>query len=152
MSDHNPIRPFPRGPLVGAFALVAMTILLAGTARMTGIGTSTVVSANPMESHDLRFADRDDGAVVVLAAETDKVVEVLPPGTNGFVRGVLRGLARERKLEGIGTEPPFRLTRWDDGRLSLEDRATGRKVELVSFGQTQFDTFAAMLRASEDSK
>ncbi len=152
MSEYISPRPFPRGPLFGAFALVAMSIVLAATAHLTGIGTSSVDPANPVESHDLRFTDRNDGAVVVLSAQNDKVVEVLPPGTNGFVRGVLRGLARERKLEGIGTEPPFRLTRWDDGRLSLEDRATGRKVELVSFGQTQFDTFAAMLRASEASK
>lgn len=152
MSELIPIRPFPRGPLFGAFALVIMTIVLAATAHLTGIGTSSVDDANAIESHDLRFADRDDGAVVVLSAQDNKVVEVLPPGTNGFVRGVMRGLARERKLEGIGTEPPFRLTRWDDGRLSLEDRATGRRVELVSFGQTQFDTFAQMLRASEDTK
>jgi putative photosynthetic complex assembly protein len=145
-------RPFPRGPLFGAGALVVLTLILAAMSRLTGVGTTTVDEGNAVVSRDLRFEDRNDGAVAVLAAKDDKVVEILPPGTNGFVRGVLRGLARERKLEGIGIEPPFRLTEWDDGRLSLEDRATGRRVELVSFGQTQFDVFAQMLKAAEDTK
>ena len=62
---------------------------------------------------------------------------VVAPGTNGFLRGVLRGLARERKLERSAIEPPFRLTRWADGRLSLEDPATGRRIDdLEAFGPT----------------
>jgi putative photosynthetic complex assembly protein len=129
-----------------------LTLILAAISRFTGVGTMTVDEANAVASRDLRFEDRSDGAVAVLAAKDDKVVEILPPGTNGFVRGVLRGLARERKSEGIGTEPPFRLTQWDDGRLSLEDSATGRRIELVSFGQTQFDVFAQMLKRAEDAQ
>lgn len=152
MTERTAYRPFPRGPLFGAGALVVMTLILAAISRFTGMGTTTVEEANAVASRDLRFEDRNDGAVAVLAAKDDTVVEILPPGTNGFVRGVLRGLARERKLEGIGTKPPFRLTEWDDGRMSLEDRATGRRVELVSFGQTQFDVFAQMLKAAEESK
>ena len=70
---------------------------------------------------------------------------MLPPGTNGFIRGVLRGLARDRKLQRIGTEPPFRLTRWVDGRLSLDDPATGRRIELGAFGPTNAAAFAGLL-------
>ena len=40
-----------------------------------------------------------------------------------FVRGTVRGLVRERKREGIGSVPPFRLTRLADGRLTLDRRA-----------------------------
>lgn len=152
MTEGATYRPFPRGPLFGAGALVVLSLILAAISRFTGVGTMTVDEANPVASRELRFEDRSDGAVAVLAAKDDKVVEILPPGTNGFVRGVLRGLARERKSEGIGTEPPFRLTQWDDGRLSLEDSATGRRIELVSFGQTQFDVFAQMLKRAEDAQ
>lgn len=152
MTEPATYRPFPRGPLFGAGALVVLTLILAAISRFTGVGAMTVDEANAVATRDLRFEDRSDGAVAVLAAKDDKVVEILPPGTNGFVRGVLRGLARERKSEGIGTEPPFRLTQWDDGRLSLEDSATGRRIELVSFGQTQFDVFAQMLKKAEDAQ
>ena len=147
MTEHDAYRPFPRAPLYGAAALVLLTILLAGTARLTGLGTSEVETASPVQSRVLRFEDRADGSVAVLNAENGTLVETLAPGTNGFVRGVMRGLARERKLEGIGDAKPFRLTLWDDGRLSLLDTATGREIQLVSFGQTQFDVFAQMLPA-----
>jgi putative photosynthetic complex assembly protein len=152
MTEHAPYRPFPRGPLFGAGALVLFTLVLAATSHFTGVGTSTVAEATQVESRDLRFEDRSDGSVAVLAAKDGGVVEILAPGTNGFVRGVLRGLARERKMEGIGTEPPFRLIRWDDGRLSLRDMATGREVELVSFGITQIEVFAKMLQAGKETK
>jgi putative photosynthetic complex assembly protein len=145
MTEPTSFRPFPRGPLLGAGALIVLSLLLAGTTRYTGLGASMVDPANQVQARDLRFEDRDDGSVAVLDAGTRQVVEILAPGTNGFVRGVMRGLARERKLGGIGDALPFRLTSWSDGRLSLRDLATGREIQLVSFGQTQFDTFAAML-------
>jgi hypothetical protein len=48
------------------------------------------------------------------------------PGTQGFLRGALRALVRERRQHGLGDEQPFRLLAHPDGRLTLEDPATGR--------------------------
>jgi len=152
MTKQPRYRPFPRGPLFGAITLVILSILLAGVSRYTGLGSVQVDPANPVETRVLRFEDRSDGSVAVLDASDGRVIEMLAPGTNGFVRGVLRGLVRERKLSGIGSELPFQLVRWDDGRLSLKDTATGRQIELVSFGRTQIETFAKMLRAEPDSR
>jgi putative photosynthetic complex assembly protein len=59
---------------------------------------------------------------------------------------VLRGLARERRQHGIGAEPPFRLTLWANGALSLVDTATGRVIELDGFGQTNRAAFARLLK------
>jgi putative photosynthetic complex assembly protein len=103
----------------------------------------------PVESRELRFEDRDDGAVAVYEAADGATVDVLAPGTNGFVRGVMRGLARERKRQEIGQQPPFRLTRWADGRLTLDDTATGRRIELAAFGPTNTGAFARLLHAGE---
>jgi putative photosynthetic complex assembly protein len=76
-------------------------------------------------------------------------VAVLAPGTNGFIRGVLRGLARDRRSRGISQEPAFRLAQWPDGRLSLEDLATGKRIELGSFGATNRAAFAQILASDE---
>jgi putative photosynthetic complex assembly protein len=73
-------------------------------------------------------------------------------GTNGFVRGVLRGLARERRLNDVGAQPPFQLTRWSDGRLSLDDPATGRRIDLVAFGPTNAGAFAQLLTAPDPTR
>ena len=39
------------------------------------------------------------------------------------------------------------LTRWADGRLSLEDRTTGRVIALDAFGPTNGEAFAQLLTA-----
>ena len=63
------------------------------------------------------------------------------------MRGALRGLARERRLDGAGAESPFRLAAWPGGRLTLEDTATGRVLDLHAYGQTNAEAFARLLTA-----
>jgi putative photosynthetic complex assembly protein len=74
-------------------------------------------------------------------------VRELEPGTNGFIRATLRGLARLRRIGDLGPEQPFRVTRWSDGRLTLVDMATGRVVDLPAFGQAQVEAFQSLLDA-----
>jgi putative photosynthetic complex assembly protein len=133
--------------LLGAAALLTLSIGLAGVARLTGIGTQRAPLSTPVDRLAIQFADRSDGAVAVLAAEDRRQIDVLAPGTNGFVRGVVRGLVRERRARGIGSEPAFQLTRWADGRLSLDDPATGRTIELGAFGPTNAEAFVQILEA-----
>jgi putative photosynthetic complex assembly protein len=152
MNKQHTSRPFPRGPLLGAGAVVLLTLVLASVSRFTGIGAMPVEPAAPVETRVLRFEDRPDGSVVVLEAQSHNVIETLEPGTNGFVRGVMRGLVRERKAKGLSDEAPFELILWDDQRLSLRDTATEREIELVSFGITQLETFARMLHAGKGSR
>jgi len=137
----------PRGALFGAAALIGVAILAAAGARLTGVGTTPNPTGDAVERIALRFDDRGDGAVVVHAVDDDRVLEVLEPGTNGFARGVLRGLARARRAQGVGARPPFELTRWADGRLSLDDPSTGRSVELGAFGPTNAAAFADLWEA-----
>ncbi len=68
---------------------------------------------------DLRFDDRADGAVIVSLAGTGQVLDVMT-GQNGFLRGTLRGFARIRRSDGIGSGPPLHLAGYADGQLILE--------------------------------
>jgi len=138
-------RSFPRGPLIGAAVLVGLAMVSATLARVSGIGATQIPAATQVAISDLRFEDRSDGAVTIYAARTATVIDVLPPGSNGFVRGVLRGLARERKREHLGADIPVRLTRWSDGRLSVEDPSTGEAITLEAFGMTNAEAFARLL-------
>ena len=145
MSPSAQARSFPRGPLIGAAALVGIAMVSASVARLSGIGATHMPPATPVISRDLRFEDRPDGAVMIYAARTATVVDVLPPGSNGFVRGVLRGLARARKREHLGADIPVRLIRWSDGRLSVEDPSTGEAITLEAFGISNAAAFARLL-------
>lgn len=152
MIDGTVDRTLPRGALIGAAALVALSLGLVAVARLAGYQPARPPVSAVIERRDLKFVDRPDGAVLVYAGETGRLIDTLQPGTNGFVRGVLRGLARERRADHVGAEPPFRLTRWADGRLSLDDPSTGRHVDLEVFGPTNSEAFAGILIASDAPK
>jgi putative photosynthetic complex assembly protein len=62
---------------------------------------------------------------------------------------VVRGLAHDRIRRGLDAGPPFRLSRWADGRLELQDVATGRRIDLRAFGATNRDAFARLLPPQE---
>lgn len=145
MHDHPHAQTVPRAALLGAAALIAATIALAAGARHARSGNAA--APPPDEFADVRFEDRS-GAVVMLDAATGREVGALAPGTNGFVRGVLRGMFRGRKLEAIGREGSFRLARDGGGRLTLEDPATGRVVDLRSFGPANAAVFDGLLAAA----
>ena len=138
---------FPKGALIGAALLVAFTVTTAAVSRISGLGTVQMPETSAVETRSLRFEDMRNGSIQVTDARTGKVAASVEPGTNGFIRGTLRGLARERKRQGIGIEPPFMLTRWADGRISLEDPETGRVIELDAFGPTNGEAFAQLLTA-----
>lgn len=132
-------RTFPQLPLIGVAAVLVLALVLAW------IGTTPVQeTATALRSQELIFEDRADGAVTVRVPGRAEPFAVLDPGTNGFARAALRGLARERWREEQGPEVPFRLVAWDDGRLTLDDPATGRRIDLKAFGPTQAEAFARL--------
>lgn len=145
MSDHSHHMKFPKFPLLAAAVLIGATLALVAFARVTGFGELRTPQTAVVAERTLRFHDQTDGGIAVVDAASDQVVETVMPGTNGFLRGTLRGLARERRREGIGQEIAFRLTGRSDGRLLLEDPATRRLVDLGSFGPTNAAVFARLL-------
>ena len=57
----------------------------------------------------------------------------------------MRSLVRERKRQGLGPETPFQLLARADGRLTLLDPSTGRRIDLESFGPTNSAVFQRLL-------
>lgn len=145
MSDPFADHPVPRGPLIAAGSLAVVALIAAGTVRLTGIGATTHSAAPITQERALRFADRPDGGVDVLDAASGRSVAVLEPGEGGFVRVTLRSLARDRKRQGIGAQPVFLLQTTADGRLTLEDSATGQRIDLKAFGPTNAGAFARLM-------
>ena len=141
-ASHDPT--LPRGALIGAAVLLSIAIAGAWISRTLGYSATPAPPASVVESRDLLFSDGPDGSVRVTDPQGVEVA-VVKPGTNGFLRGVMRGLAQERLRRHEGTAIPFRLTHWSDGRLSLTDPVTNRHVYLEAFGPTNAAAFAALL-------
>lgn len=145
MSEPFAEHPIPRIPLLGAAALVVATVIVVAAARLAGPAAEPPTQPSAATSRELRFHDLADGMVEIHDARTGQVVEIITPGNDGFVRATMRSLARERVRLGIGAEEPFRLHAQRDGRLTLEDPATRRRVELDAFGPTNAAAFARLL-------
>lgn len=159
MSEAGAAMPRSRGRSPHPLAVLATGALLLGVLVATilsrpqpGDGLEAGHGRPASVSIDLRFEDLPDGGVAVRRAEDAATVAVLAPGTGGFMRATLRGLARDRKRGDLGPDQPFRLSAWTDGALSLEDRATGRTLDLRAFGPTQVEAFARLLPASGEDK
>jgi len=146
---HDQIR-VPRGALIGAGILIGLTMAAVAIVRFAGIDPTAQVPPPTalIVDRTLRFEDRPNGSVVVLELDADgseRVVKVLESGSDGFIRGVLRSLARARRTAGIGREQPFLLSMQADGRLVLEDPATRQRIDLRAFGPTNVESFRELL-------
>lgn len=141
-------KPFPKAPLIGGIGLLLVTLAVTDFGGLIFNRGAYDVHGTALLSRNITFEDSADGAVLVRNAETGALVSTLEPGTNAFARGALRALTRDRKRDQLGNATPFRLTAWDDGRLTLEDPATGHKVPLEAFGDTNKGVFQAILEAA----
>lgn len=140
----------PLAVLLLGLAVVLALAFVAGQ-RLSGAQPTQVAASVAVEKRAVRFEDRADGSVGVFDVGAAEPFDVIAPQTGGFLRGTLRGLARARKLNNTDKEPPFELTRWADGRLSLSDPQTGREISLEPFGPSNYAVFKRLLTLKGNS-
>ncbi len=142
----------PKPVLLGAAALIGFSFLAAATAHYSGVGRQQLPEAQSVETLRLSFEDQDDGSILVRNAVTGATIYSVAPGTNGFIRATLRGLARERRRSGLDAATPFLLGTSRGRRIWLDDPATGRRIRLNAFGPTNAGAFAEFFAAQRRSK
>lgn len=136
---------FPRWFLLSAAGLIAFSLISVALVRITGNGPDQK-AAPASQQRELRFVDTQDGGIAVIDSATGAPVTQIQ-GEQGFLRGALRALARERKARGLGAEEPFQLIARTDGRLTLLDPVTAQRIDLESFGPANAGAFAQLLHA-----
>lgn len=134
---------FPRWVLWTVGFLLLFSLVSVGLVRITGNGPDQLAAA-VLDERLLRFEDRSNGGVAVIDGSTGKLLTTMT-GEQGFLRGAVRALARERTSRKIGSERPFQLIARTDGRLTLFDPATGQRIDLESFGPSNAGVFASFL-------
>ncbi len=140
----EPSAPAPAGSRMGAVLLLAVLLTLGGLGVLRLQGQGPEPDAAPvLWQRQLHFLDRPGGDIGVVDAASGREVARFE-GEQGFVRGALRTLVRERKSRRIGPEQPFELTGHPGGRLSLRDPATGTRISLESFGPANAGLFAQL--------
>ncbi|BDA85220.1 hypothetical protein Sa4125_27620 [Aureimonas sp. SA4125] len=96
-------------------------------------------------SLDLSFRDMADGSVMAVNAKTGEDIQIIAPGTGGFVRVTMRSYAKERQLHGFTDAAPFLLAEMNNGTVLLQDPLTGRTMHLNAFGPANVGAFEALL-------
>ena len=148
MSTSHAPAPLPRVPMLALAALVLISLISVAAVRWSGMSVHTP-DAPPVATRLLRFEDRPDGSIAVIDAASGRLLERVQ-GEQGFLRGSLRALARERRMRVVGALPPFELAARADGRLTLTDPATGARLDLESFGPTNAAVFARLLTLNKN--
>ncbi len=134
---------FPRWVLRTTALLLVFVIGAVALTRITGNGPDQLANATVSERL-LRFEDGPSGGVSVIDGETGKLL-IIVRGEQGFFRGALRALTRDRTARKIGSEQPFKLIARTDGRLTLFDPISGQRIDLDSFGPTNAAVFVPFL-------
>ena len=132
-------------PGLAILLMIVTSLVVISVARINAPSSPAPDTDNIAQHRTLRFDDLPDGAVAAVDAASGKLIQRFE-GEQGFLRGTLRAMARERKLHGIGRDETFELLLHADGRLTLLDPQTGARIALESFGATNTGVFARLLR------
>ena len=138
----------PRLPLAAMALLVLISLAGVIGVRWAGTGSQQQADAATVARRSLHFADRPDGSVAVSDARSGELLLSVAPGTNAFLRSTMRSMARERRRQGQGPAEPFELLARADGRLTLLDPGTARRIDLESFGPSNAAVFIRLLPAA----
>jgi putative photosynthetic complex assembly protein len=130
--------------------VIALGMVLAGALGVYVVSSATNSKVDPrsepaVASIALSFEDQPGGIIVIRNADTHTNLKTLQAGEGAFIRGVVRGLVRERRMEANNTRLPFALSRHRDGSVWLQDPVTGRNVALNAFGSENAGQFAGLL-------
>ena len=141
---------FPRWVLLTVGFILLFSLGSVAVVRMTGNGPDQTRGTVAVE-RTLRFEDRSNGDIAVIDGKSGDLLTTVQ-GEQGFLRGAVRALARERRTRQLGSEQAFQLIASADGRLTLYDPATSQRVELGAFGPTNAGVFAPFLAMQAASK
>ena len=142
-TTHRAMRQALPHPVRLLGSLVLLVLVAVAWARWSGEPLPVQEDAPVTWQRSLQFSDAPNGDVLALNPSDGAEVARFA-GEQGFVRGTLRALARERKRRGLGPEAPVQLLAHRDGRLILLDPSTGERIGLEAFGSSNRAVFAAL--------
>lgn len=147
--------PFPRGALIAAGTLVLISLASVGTLRLVRLSDpdpaptpAARMTAAPVVQRTLSFTGANDGEMTVRDHVTGRTLAVLAPEQDGFIRGVLRSMARARHVHALPEGTVFIVARDRSGALSLTDPDIGEPVLIDGFGASNAAAFARFLPAA----
>lgn len=132
------------GVLIGLLLAGALSLIIVARQAPPTPQAAAPAQQDRAQMRVLRFIDQPDGAVAAIDESSGTLVQRFE-GEQGFLRGTLRAMVRERRMRDIGADQPFELILHHDGRLTLYDPSAGTRIALESFGPDNTRVFARLL-------
>ena len=134
-----------------AIALVLFSLAVTVVVVMTGNGQNYTPKTPPASVAQLLFEDHEDGRVTVIDAATERTLVEYQATEGVFVRGIMRTVARQRRIRGLGEgrDVPVELARMEDGQLWLSDPLSELQFFLGAFGGDNVALFDDILAREE---
>lgn len=131
-------RLVPRGAVIGAGILIAATVMIVGFVQTQKLSSPPAPGMfdglEPLAERLIKFpVDREGRVTEVFDADTGEKIADLR-ANDGFVTTVLMSLSFNRRRLGMDVQPTYKLVRWEDSRVSIEDLTTGVQINLGAFG------------------
>lgn len=149
---HRHNEKISRPALFAAFGLCLFVLGGVALLRLNGVEPvsqpPTGVAEEQVESVVLSMVK--GGGVDALDPVDGTRLATIEPGRDGFVRGILHALDRQRMQHGVPAEGPVEVVRWADGRTTLRDPSTQWSVELRSFGSINLAVFLRLMSDISD--
>ncbi len=121
----------PKKLILAALILAASALYIVVFSVVQGVPISGSPPASEVVSS--RTVIMESNGVALRVTEPDGTV-VADRENGAFVSVVIQGLQRARKVSRVAGNPPVTVSRLANGRLTLDDPASGWSVELTSFG------------------
>ncbi len=139
----------PRVLVQAMFALMLGSLALVSYARITDLPRTGVASLPEIVAErsvtfegDRNFGIRilDAGGNEIAASTKDKA---------GFIDVVWIAMTRERKVQRVDLNAPFRIVRRENGRTDVIDDTTGWALELIGYGPDNIAAFARLIDTNQ---
>ncbi len=131
-------------PMVRAMiGMALLSLVLVGYSVLTNRPHVGVPDGGTVVAERELVLEAIDAQHVVVRNPDGSLLVDLPEG--GFVNVVAAAVERTRTVQRIAGNPPIRVVRYESGRLSAEDPATGWSAELYAFGPDSKAAFERLL-------
>lgn len=135
--------------------ILSVSALVVASLIAIGVGTWMRPAAEPLReaprvSLELRMVTAPGTDIVtVLDNATGREIDRLAGDQSGFLRTMIRVIRRDLGPVQDINSIPFRIEAWHDHRVTLEDLASGRRIDLRAFGPTNAEVFIRWLMEKE---
>lgn len=135
----------PRALVIAMFGLMLSALALVSYAQLTDRPQSGVPTlAEIVKEREITLQGTRSEGVAVLDMEGNQIA-FSSENKAGFIDVIWVTTRRERIVQGIEGNPPFKVVRRADGRTAVLDPATGWSIELIGYGVDNVAAFARML-------